>query len=527
MTVNDQFPTINFSGTLRPSQADVAKIAKAKLSTGNRKLHIVAPPGSGKTVLGLYLWAEFIRTPALVLSPNSAIQAQWAARTDLFEMPPDPGTVSTDSKAPGLLTSLTYQAVTLPKRGDAELEDRAIDLWVERLIEKEQARDPDEALVWIEDLDRHNPDYYNRRLGSYRKKVRDNDALEGNAMATLHESSRQTLQRLKDRGIGLVILDECHHLMGHWGRVLAGAHEFLGEPVVIGLTATPPDRTGKHAIDIERYDKYFGPFDYEIPVPAVVRDGFLAPYQDLSWFVRPTSEELKFIASADQQFEAIVEELCAARPDSPQGGPPSAVVDHPTTTDSSQTIDSAANAVQSGANSTTDETILPTVAAQQNATVFNDNAQPADVPVPAETSPTAARVAPMQSWLYDTLENLRLPTGSVGDWSKFELRDPDFSQMARIYLLQSTGVLPPNVPEPVSELSFDEIPPMRIITPVIDRYVRHGLRRSANSLDHNLEREVVQRLRILGIQITETGCQPCASPVGRVMAYSTAKCDAL
>ncbi len=80
------FPEIRFKGTLRPSQAKVVKIAKEKLAAGRRRLHIVAPPGSGKTVLGLYLWAECIRKPALVLSPNSAIQAQWAARTDLFTM---------------------------------------------------------------------------------------------------------------------------------------------------------------------------------------------------------------------------------------------------------------------------------------------------------------------------------------------------------------------------------------------------------------------------------------------------------
>lgn len=66
------FPNIVFSGTLRPSQAEVVDIAQTKLAQGKRRLHIVAPPGSGKTVLGLYLWAECIRRPALVLSPNSA-----------------------------------------------------------------------------------------------------------------------------------------------------------------------------------------------------------------------------------------------------------------------------------------------------------------------------------------------------------------------------------------------------------------------------------------------------------------------
>jgi hypothetical protein len=37
----------------------------------------------------------------------------------------------------------------------------------------------------------------------------------------------------------------------------------------------------------------------------------------------------------------------------------------------------------------------------------------------------------------------------------------------------------------------------------------------------------IQRLRLLGVQITETGSQACASPVGRVMAYSRSKVAAV
>ena len=74
--MSGSFPSIRFRGQLRPSQRDVVKIAQQQLAEGQHRLHIVAPPGSGKTVLGLYLWAECIRAPAVVLSPNSAIQAQ-------------------------------------------------------------------------------------------------------------------------------------------------------------------------------------------------------------------------------------------------------------------------------------------------------------------------------------------------------------------------------------------------------------------------------------------------------------------
>ena len=62
----NSIPTIRFDGTLRPSQEDIVTIVKTQLENDQRRLHIVAPPGSGKTVVGLYLWAEIIRKPAVV-----------------------------------------------------------------------------------------------------------------------------------------------------------------------------------------------------------------------------------------------------------------------------------------------------------------------------------------------------------------------------------------------------------------------------------------------------------------------------
>ena len=509
------FPEINFKGELRPSQADVFKIAQEKIATGQRRLHIVAPPGSGKTVLGLYLWAQCIKRPALVLSPNSAIQSQWAARTDLFEIPPEISRpVSTNPKEPGLLTSVTYQSVTLPRRGDAGLDERALELWVDRLIEREQARDPEEAFVWIDDLRYNNTDYFENRLGLYRKQLRDEEARGGDAIKTLHQSSLNTLRRLKDNNVGLIILDECHHLLGHWGRVLAGVHEFLDEPFIIGLTATPPDQDGKHPDDVKRYKEYFGPFDYEVPVPAVVRDGFLAPYQDLAWFVRPTSDELHFIASADEQFDAIVEELCTPHP-----------VPEP---DSISQPDAAAK------NATSEEIVhARQVVAQVSADASGTDTETVETTVDEKSAgdddldPFAPRTLPMPDWVENVLAELRLPTGWVNDWSAFKKRDPDFADAARIYLLQIGRELPKSIPEPSLEMEFSEVPRMKVLVPVLDRYIRHGLRRSPNPLDHELEREAVQRLRILGIQITDTGSQPCASPVGRVLAYSNSKAEAL
>lgn len=465
MDESDNLFPVRFTGRLRPAQVDAVKIARQQLAQGQRRVHIVAPPGSGKTVLGLYLWAECVQQPALVLSPNSAIQSQWASRTGLFEIRAESSAgVSTDPKAPGLLTSLTYQSVTLPERGGADLDGAAIALWQEMLIAKGQAENPDEATVWINDLRRHNGDYYEERLSAYRKMVRDRLAVSGNSLETLHASSLATLHRLRDRGVGLVILDECHHLMGHWGRVLADARELLEQPIVIGLTATPPDRDGKSPEDVERYDEFFGPIDYEVPVPAVVKDGFLAPYEDLAYFVRPTSEELQYLATVDEEFHEVVRLLCGEFGKKSDGG-------------------------------------------------FDFSQHVCSEPLPV--------------WLERVLRTLQLPTGQMKDWTTFERRDPEMARVGPMFLASRRVPLPPGVPPPDEEVVDPQAQELDLLVPVLDRYIRHRLQRSEDPADHALAEQAIAKLRLLGIQITETGPRACASPVGRVMAYSTAKTRAL
>ena len=470
------FPNLKFRGQLRPSQQDVAEIARKKLEAGHKRLHIVAPPGSGKTVLGLYLWAVCVRTPALVLSPNSAIQAQWAARTDLFR--PDSNAdfeaefqatgdipfSSISPEAPGLLTSLTYQSVTLPARGSLDTDLAATALWVERLMDQGHADTPEAANEWINDLKQRNSTYFNTRLAGWRKQVREQQAFDGRALDALHSSSMETLLRLKDAGVGLIILDECHHLMGHWGRILAAANEVLDHPVIVGLTATPPDREGQKPDDVRRYDEYFGPIDYEVPVPAVVRDGFLAPYQDLVWFTKPTADELAFVSTVDANFRQLLDALCLPR-----------------------------------AHSNVDAT------------------------------------PPLSEWLFRTLDQLELPASKSTTWKEFERRDPDFAEAARVFLHASGAELPRHVP-PVGGIferlrlrrsqTVADLPP-DVLRTVLDRYIRHGLRRSSHPDDMLLCDQAIDKLRLLGVQITETGSQACASPVTRVLGYTHNKVKSL
>jgi hypothetical protein len=436
------------------------------LAAGNRRLHIVAPPGSGKTIMGLYLWACCVRQPALVLSPNSAIQAQWAARTSLFADRHGQGVaewVSTLPRDPRLLTSLTYQSITLPARAGVDVNARAIDLWIQTLLEDDQAESSSAAETWISELCDHNPDYYRRRLAYYGKRIRDDDACGGQAIRHLHDSCIQTLNDLRGAGIGLLILDECHHLMGHWGRVLSEVSEYLGDPIVVGLTATPPDREGRQTEDVERYDRFFGPVDFEVPVPAVVKDGYLAPYQDLAYFVRPSERELEFIARVDDQFDHLVEDLCQIQQDSDRGG------DH----------------------------------------------RHSDGPTDSRQSLT--------DWLSRVLEELSLPGRRVSSWHQFYALDPSFADAA-VWFLRSRGL---SVAADAAVLPGQSDDPYASLATLVDRFTRHHLRRSRDPRDHRLAEMAVNRLRMLGVQITETGHRTCASPVSRVIAYTQNKAAAL
>ncbi len=448
-----EFGLIGFSGSLRPSQIAAKSVIERQLNAGENQLYIVAPPGSGKTILGLYVWAEMVRKPALVLSPNSAIQAQWISRTSLFELDGKNEHLSLDPKKPGLLTSLTYQSLTMVRTKGDDLEEAAIQLWLGKLIENGEAIDEASGMAWLEDLRLKNSDYYEKEMKKHRKKVRQGKVVEEGALAWLNTNARDSIQGLKDANIGLIILDECHHLTEHWGQVLEALCEELNHPIVLGLTATPPD---EEKAGVEHYTNLLGEIDYEVPTPALVRDSNLAPYQDLAYFVRPTPNEMAYISEADNAFLQIVDEISLPREGSGR------------------------------------------------ALCFPD-------------------------WLYNTLEHRTIPGRKELSYAAFHKALPTFSDAARAYLTLKNIALPKGVPD--SSVGYGEFrengPLIVLLRPLLDRYVRFGLLRSTDKNDQQLAEKVTRRLQLLGYQITSNGARPCASPVGRILAYAQGKTEAL
>ena len=74
-----QFSDRSLIYTLRPYQQKVVDLFREKTANKEKKLHIVAPPGSGKTIIGISLLLES-QKKGVVFSPNAAIQAQWINR---------------------------------------------------------------------------------------------------------------------------------------------------------------------------------------------------------------------------------------------------------------------------------------------------------------------------------------------------------------------------------------------------------------------------------------------------------------
>jgi superfamily II DNA or RNA helicase len=100
-----------FQNNWRSYQARVLENLDSYLD--DKRVHIVAAPGSGKTVLGLEIIRR-IDQPTLVLAPTITIRDQWVDRLVGLFMPVGssrPSWISTDLRKPAPLTIVTYQAL--------------------------------------------------------------------------------------------------------------------------------------------------------------------------------------------------------------------------------------------------------------------------------------------------------------------------------------------------------------------------------------------------------------------------------
>ncbi len=166
---------MQFSGTWRDYQTRVLAELDSHLS--DERLHVVAAPGSGKTVLGLEIMRRLGR-PSLVLAPNTTIRDQWPSRlVPLFLTDhPEGEEISCLLEEPGLMTAATYQALHA-HWADGTGQGKRFD-----------------------------------RLAAALRKI----------------------------GPVTLILDEAHHLRKEWWNALQALADTLPDAQIVALTATPP-----------------------------------------------------------------------------------------------------------------------------------------------------------------------------------------------------------------------------------------------------------------------------------------------
>jgi superfamily II DNA or RNA helicase len=109
-TLTEYPKDIKFKYGWRKYQQRVLDDLQDHLTDGH--LHVIAPPGSGKTVLGLEV-AIRLNKPTLILAPTIAIRNQWIQRfCELFlQTNLTPDWISRDIRNPKFMTVVTYQGL--------------------------------------------------------------------------------------------------------------------------------------------------------------------------------------------------------------------------------------------------------------------------------------------------------------------------------------------------------------------------------------------------------------------------------
>jgi superfamily II DNA or RNA helicase len=303
-SVGDRFGTLALRGTLRPYQRQALAAFEHDRAAGRTSTHIVAPPGSGKTVIGLEIVRRLGR-PALVLAPTATIQAQWAEKLALFTA--DPAAILAPS---GPLHVLTYQAVCQTSDPDGALRDTAqARLIAARAAATGATREAvrDEVVAFAGAARTRFERDLAAEIARLRREVARGEQLDASLASLVAPSARERLDALVRAGVGTLVLDECHHLASMWGYLVRVLMESLGGVHVVGLTATSPAELRGDEADL--YGQLLGPVDFEISTPAVVRERHVAPYQELAFFTTPLQSELVWLAERHVRFDELLDRL--------------------------------------------------------------------------------------------------------------------------------------------------------------------------------------------------------------------------
>lgn len=257
----DEFSSMQFRHTWRPYQQRVLSAVHEHLN--DKRLHIVAAPGAGKTTLGLEVF-RLLGKKTVVLSPTRIIRDQWVDRLRDFHEgePQDLPWVSRDILAPALFTSITYQALHAKSQN--------------KLAVNAPSTDVDDKPIELD-----------------------------NGLATSKLNEFITI--IKNNHIKVMILDEAHHLRSQWWQALQKVCDRFPDMVIVSLTATPP--YGSAASEWTKYEKLCGSIDDEISIPELVKVNTLCPHQDYVWLCDVTQSEKSKIKEHDSRVTELCQKL--------------------------------------------------------------------------------------------------------------------------------------------------------------------------------------------------------------------------
>ncbi|TDW24717.1 helicase-like protein [Breznakia blatticola] len=241
----NQFENIlEFRGTWRLYQKRV--LNNFDQHATDKKIHIVAAPGSGKTTVGIEM-IKRLGQNCLILTPSITIREQWLARVeDVFLCNKNDAKdyLSNTLSSYKPITAITYQAM-------------------HSIYAKETSEENIKDIEIVNLLNEHN--------------------------------------------VKVICLDEAHHMRNEWVKALEQIISKLEDVQLISLTATPPYDANFN--EWKRYIDLCGPIDEEIFTPELVKEESLCPHQDYVYFNWPTKEERAAIEKHNKQVLLAKEEL--------------------------------------------------------------------------------------------------------------------------------------------------------------------------------------------------------------------------
>ena len=257
---------LKFKGSWRDYQERILNNLSFHLR--DKKLHVVAAPGAGKTTLGIEVISR-INRPTLILSPTNTIKNQWKDRIcSAFLDEKDYGIVSTDIREPKYITVITYQALL-------------------------------SAFCGVKDEDNESQTYG------------EDEDIDGDSITSSRrfndKKADEIIKILKDAKVSLLCFDEAHHLRKEWWKALMYLNDNLEPEQTLALTATPPYDADLN--EWNRYEELCGEIDEVISIPELVQNHDLCPHQDFVYFSKLRDSEKEMIKKHQQAVKQFIEKI--------------------------------------------------------------------------------------------------------------------------------------------------------------------------------------------------------------------------